>query len=555
MVQDTATGRPRRFIVWPWMARVLWDIFPLVRLADGSWERREVPFDLVVYSSLKKSGKTALNGAVCAYMAFEFASPGAELLLLANTKEQSADRVYRAVRYAIENNHALRQRCRSVLETSIRLRNGTTIKVAASKNTSIAGPNQVYSGWTELWGFDGEDDKRAWSEMTPPPTVPSSFRFVDTYAGYEGESELLNGLEDAIKAAPRRYLKGYTTPPGYDVPAPSFDEDGSLIDDWQPDRMLDDGRGFYDDPLPVFADETSGLYGLWDEGKAARRAPWQRGTKGNAYYVRQKKERIEDYTRLHENRRAPRGGVFVSADEWDACADPALIAKPVTTGRFAFAVDVGLKHDHAALVGVSLGDDGIPEARIVREWEPSERREDGVLIIDPKVIATDLLELRRQGVRVDVMGYDPFQFESLARDLARHKIVTFEFNQGQLRLLADTDLRNRIRQRTIRHAGDEQLTRSVRAANARGHRNDGSAETSRVRIVKGAGFVDVAVALSMATHLATHPEDWQERAQKNPIPEALDVWALGVALPGLSGDARERRGPRERPSGFDDLYG
>ena len=51
---------------------------------------------------------------------------------------------------------------------------------------------------TELWGFTEKAAKRFWAEMAPAPTRPNSLRFIETYAGFVGESELLEGLYERV---------------------------------------------------------------------------------------------------------------------------------------------------------------------------------------------------------------------------------------------------------------------------------------------------------------------------------------------------------------------
>lgn len=545
-VADTETGRPVRFKVWPWFARVLWDIFPFepVRGEKGKWRwvRRRLPFDLCIYSGPKKSGKTALNAAIVMYVAFVHAPPGSELLLLANTKTQSADRVFRAVKYSVENNPRLLAQCKQVLETSIKLHNGTTIGILATNAASAAGPNQILSSWTEIWGFDSEDDQRAWGEMTPPPTVPDSFRIVDTYAGYEEESELLNGLEDDLKACPLLHPGRYTVPPDYEPPAASFDEDGSLLDDWKPDRYDENGCGVYEVELPIYADPSTGLYGLWDEDAQARRTPWQRGARGERYYARQSKLRAEEFSRLHRNRRAARGGVFVNGDLWDACAADGIWWAPGDRRPVAVAIDVGTKHDHSGLVAARLGEDGYPEICVVQSWEPTKTRKDGVKVIDPQEVARALVDLRNDGLNIQVCGYDAWQFEALALELGRMGFNMWSFNQNTTRLEADTGFRNLIRDGVMRHPSDPRLTNAVASANARKIKSQ-NADQDRIRIVKGTGKVDLAVSASMALYLVMHPDEWRgDMARGGEIPAGFDAWAIGAQIPGIGQDATRGRG-------------
>src|SRR5215831_436411 len=46
----------------------------------------------------------------------------------------------------------------------------------------------------ELWGFESESSRRLWEELTPPPTEFSAWQLVVTYAGFSGESDLLESI-------------------------------------------------------------------------------------------------------------------------------------------------------------------------------------------------------------------------------------------------------------------------------------------------------------------------------------------------------------------------
>ena len=77
-----------------------------------------------------------------------------------------------------------------------------TIQAIASDAGSAAGSNAVVSGFDELWAYTSERSRRLWDEMTPPPTRQIAFRLTVTYAGYEGESVLLEELYRRGKAQP-----------------------------------------------------------------------------------------------------------------------------------------------------------------------------------------------------------------------------------------------------------------------------------------------------------------------------------------------------------------
>ena len=55
-------------------------------------------------------------------------------------------------------------------------------------------PTQSSRSFDELWGYTSERSHRLWDEMIPPPTRKVACRLTTTYAGFEGESDLLEGL-------------------------------------------------------------------------------------------------------------------------------------------------------------------------------------------------------------------------------------------------------------------------------------------------------------------------------------------------------------------------
>lgn len=524
---DAETGRPRPFIVWPWMARVLCDVLP----DDG-----EMPYGLLVYSAPKKSGKTGLNAAIAAELLFNRAPDGAELYNFANSREQSTGRVFRAVKYAIEHDSRLLDRCSSVLETIIRLRNGTFLQALAAMHANIAGANPYYSGWTELWGYEHEKELRAWAEMTPPPTIQHSLRVVDTYAGYEGESGLLNQLEDQAKAAARLHSDGFELPAEYRTYAKTVIEGApELAQFLLPPGDRSRGPVAFDYPLPVYADEESRLYAFWDEGIEARRVPWQLGDRGRRYYASEEKTQLpQQYQRLHLNRRARRGGQFVSISVWDSL--PRCQGwQPGDRDAVVLAVDAATKDDHMALVGARVRDRR-PEECYSLEWSPeADDRASGASVIDPRAARTEILRLRDAGMRILAVAYDPYQFHSTALELAADGIRTIEVTQGQPRLESDTLLSTLIRDGKLAHTANAIMRTAVENANALVEPGK-TGDERRIRIVKGSGKVDPLVALSMAVWVALDPP--KQKPQPAPVP-------VGVSLVGGFDSGDEAGGGRK----------
>ena len=69
-----------------------------------------------------------------------------------------------------------------------------TITAIPSNFATAAGGNQNISVFDELWAFTSERSRRFWDELVPPPTRQIACRLTTTYAGYEGESLLLQDL-------------------------------------------------------------------------------------------------------------------------------------------------------------------------------------------------------------------------------------------------------------------------------------------------------------------------------------------------------------------------
>jgi hypothetical protein len=122
-----------------------------------------------------------------------------------------------------------------------------------------------------------------WEELTPVPTRRNSIRFLDTYAGFEGESEVLEGLYKTV-----------------------VDRDEHPA-----------GQGERIHPtLPIFANYEARIVAYWDHEP---RMPWQTPS----YYAAQKKSlRPNAYLRLHENRWTTGGSTFITPELWDPCVDP-----------------------------------------------------------------------------------------------------------------------------------------------------------------------------------------------------------------------------------------
>ena len=234
------------------------EILPLAFDFD---EEGRLPWDTIIYSCTKKSGKTTINGGLITWWGFTQEAPN-ECLIFANDAEQSASRVFRTVTGILRNNLELSQSAK--LEVAkITLSNGTHIPWLACDYAGSAGSNHGFTSWDELWGYTSEASRRLWEEMTPVPTRTNSIRFISTYAGFENESKLLREL----------YLLGV---------GPDEHHDG------QGERLHP--------TLPIYGNREARIFCYWDH---EARMPWQTPQ----YYETQRRNlRPNTFLRLHENR-------------------------------------------------------------------------------------------------------------------------------------------------------------------------------------------------------------------------------------------------------------
>jgi len=290
----------------------------------------KLPWDTIIYSAIKKSGKTTINGALTLWWAFTQEAPN-ELKLVANDQEQSVARTFTTVKELLRHNPELGHSA-DIKARSITLSNGTTIQAIANDYAGEAGSNHGWTSWTELWAFVSETARRLWEELTPVPTRRNSLRVIDSYAGFEGESDLLFGLYK-LGVSPDEHPEG------------------------QGERLHLD--------LPIFGNRAARLFVYWDHEP---RMPWQIPV----YYEGQRRTlRPSTYLRLHENRWTTGVSTFLTPELWDPCIDPTRT--PVLSARAMtvfIGVDASQKSDYAAVVVVRWDGDKLVLVTH-RLWKPS----------------------------------------------------------------------------------------------------------------------------------------------------------------------------------------
>jgi phage terminase large subunit-like protein len=404
-----------------------------------------------LYGAPKKSGKTGFAAMHLLTTTLVFGGRFAEGYAIANDLDQAQGRVFLAARRICEASPHLRREC-NITQTRIEfLQTGAVIQAIGSDYAGSAGANPVISSFDELWGYVSERSRRLWDEMVPSPVRRISARLVTTYAGFEGESTLLEEL----------YKRGLQQP---QVGTDLYTGDGLLM---------------FWSHVPV--------------------APWQT----EAWLAEMRRTlRPNQFLRMIENRFVTTESSFVDMEDWDACVDPAvtpLVADPALPVHVG--LDASVKRDSTAIVAVTW-DKAANKVRLVfhRVFQPSAK---APLDFEATVERT----VRELTTRFAVRGvfYDPYQMAAVAQRLQQVGVPMREFPQtvGNLTEIG-TNLYELIKARGIIVYPDADLrlaiSRSIAVETSRGW---------RIAKEKAAHKIDVVVAMAMAAHAAMRRR-WDE---------------------------------------------
>ncbi len=419
-------------------------------LPDGSSR-----YNLVIWSQPKKSGKTAIAGAVGAWVALNVEYPN-EVSCVANDQEQSSGRIFAAMIPTLERfKWNVPKSPRGVLAYSTI--NGSMVRAITTNYRGEAGGNQGISLWSELWAYSGERLLRLWEEMTPPPTRKFRMRWVETYAGYKNEYGLLWTLYTRV-----------------------FKDES--------EKELQEGVFKVWQDLPVYEIEDSKTLVLWDH---TPRMPWQT----EEYYKNQETQlRPEAYARLHGNYWQEGSEQFITEELWlNSCRGAPRAA------RATYALDGSKNGDCTALIGTVRENDEIHTVD-VHIWEPINGSE-----VDQGEIMRTIVNLYKARRLKSPLYYDPYQLVKLAQDLRKLGIRCEEFPQGKARIQADTTLYKLYVEGRIVNYHHPVLRKHVLAAGAKHQGSDGE----DVRIIKPHRMsggneikVDAMVAQSMSAFKA-----------------------------------------------------
>lgn len=401
------------------------------------------------FGAPKKTGKTGLAAAHSLTTICLFGSRYAEGYCIANDFEQAQGRVFLACKRIVESSpHLVREA--DILQNRITFPQiGAVIQAIGGDYASAAGAAPTISSFDELWGYTSERSRRLWDEMVPVPTRKISLRLVTTYAGFSGESVLLEEL----------YKRGLQQP---QISPGLYAGDGLLM-------------AWHHEPV----------------------APWQ--TQEWLEEMR-RSLRPNQYARMIENRFVMSETSFIELAQWDRIVDqgaghvinnPAL---PIYVG-----VDASHKHDSTAIVAVTF-DHRAQQVRLATHkiFQPSP---DDPLDFETCIEGT-LLDLQRRFSVVKVL-FDPWQMQAVAQRLLRAGMPVEEFPQSPANLTAvSQNLYELITGQNLICYPDPHMrlaiSRAIAVETPRGWRISKDKQSHKI---------DVVIALAMACHAAVQGKD------------------------------------------------
>lgn len=401
-------------------------------------------YDTMLYSSIKKSAKTTIGAGLALWWAWTHSN--AEIYIIGNDLRQADKRMASAMQFCIANNP--RMKGARVINNLIRLPNGARIDSISVDPAGEAGMNPDALFFTEFWGAMQEKHKLLWEEAQLSPTkYGQSFRFVESYAGYSGDSELLEALYTSI-------IKGGAP---HDA-APELFTHGRAIGYWNTRPYL----------------------------------PWQT----SEYYAAQRAVLTpEAFARMHENAWGESVASFVPIEWWDAC-ETRDIPTPTRATPVVVALDAGTDSDCFAIsvVGRMPGDE---DAYCIYEravWYPAEME-----AVSGARFRFDEPRAVLQGIyaRYNVVQftYDPWQLKHFADERAAEGLGWWEeFSQGAERAAADKALYDAIRDKLLYHQPDNELRMHVQNARRKAAGNDGL----RITKQRNSDKIDLVIATAMA---------------------------------------------------------
>lgn len=321
------------------------------------------------YLAQKKAGKTLLNSLLTCYR--WLTRPGVHFAL-GNDFDQGAMLQGDMIGEMVKRHPILKRYVKiNKGELIFQPTNSRLITLPADYAGS-SGHNFLSVSFTEIWAFTWESHLRLYEELTPPPLV-GALRIVDSYAGWQGESILLENIWNRGK------------------------EGEQLADD-----------------LYLTGQQLSFIA----EGEAGHKATWRGNEQQRQAYLTEQRDTLREatYRRLHFNEWQASEDVFIPIEAWQDCIIPGF--HPLEAGSqrpvyLGLDLATSANGDNAALCGTYLGDDNKVCLALHKVWKSSERQTKLRLkgTVFPYILGL------RDRFNIIACYYDPYQAIALTEDL------------------------------------------------------------------------------------------------------------------------------------------
>lgn len=471
---------------------ICWDeIVKIERIENVPTIAVEVP-KYHTYISNFIEHNTQIAACVGAWWSCIIESPNL-ILTLASNQEQSAGLIFKSARPSLFAKGG-KVPFHSTSKPEIILPNGSTFQAIPNNYAGQAGGDYGLTLWSELWTYRLESDFRLYEELPPVPTRFNSIRWIETYAGFEDESKLLLKEYNRIFTDTKETNTHKKSKDGHKVePVPGLED------------ITTRGR-----PSCWHIPEE-GFFMFWDH---EIRAPWI-----DDDYIRREKSntRHSTFVRLWKNDWQSSEGTFISPEEYDAC----VTLEEAEWGPMVVAADASQRNDTISIVGVqkrSITLFGEKQdrfrVRYVNVYNPKLHKNSPEMIklgahkhdADLEdIISTVIYQMYEAGVLTMALYYDPFQLHTVAMNLRKKGVPCKEFQQGPLRLKADTHLWKLFNEKRIDLYPDEDMREHCLSAKTKEYENE------QIRLMKGTASeskkIDACVALSMACYMASILKD------------------------------------------------
>jgi phage terminase large subunit-like protein len=394
-------------------------------------------YPLRCWSEPKKSGKSHITE--CVALAEAITDPGVRIGIFANDSEQASSIIFNGIRDLIRQNRDLRTTAK-ILAKVIRFSNGSEIEWYASDYQGGAGHRRKVSIIDEPWALISERAHRLFEELLPIPTIPDSYLWLCTTAGFSGEGSFLEDLY-------RRGIQG---------------------------KRLDEEYEVYQD---------AGLCMFWSH---TPRQPWQT----EQFYDEQRRLlRPNSFARQHENKWISSEQAFVTREQWMSCVNADHRPSISRWTETFWGLDIGIKSDNAAVVGVSYDGNRITILDH-RVWRPSKGNPVSIQEIE------DFLRSLRGHYRVKKILADPWQAASLIQRLQRNgfgsAITEYPQTPENLTVMTEELFRLITSRNLIAYADPEIMSHVLNAVTL------DSSRGVRLAKEKASRKIDLCVALAMA---------------------------------------------------------